>query len=61
LECLHKRKISLIQELNYTEEIVVGKGKKAKTITEVIPKGIKIVLAEQGCLFIGSLLKAKCS
>jgi hypothetical protein len=60
-ECLHKHKIGLIQELNYTKKIVVSKGKKAKTIIEVIPKGIKIVLAKQGCLSIGSLLKAKCS
>jgi hypothetical protein len=60
LKCLHKRKIGIIQELNYTKEIVVDKGKKAKTITEVILKEIKIVLAKQGCLFIGSLPKAKC-
>jgi hypothetical protein len=61
LKCLHKRKIGLIQELNYTKEIVVNKGKKAKTIIEVIPKRIKIVLAKQGCLSIGFLPKAKCS
>jgi hypothetical protein len=60
LECLHKRKIGLIQELNYTKEIVVSKGKKAKTIIKIIPKRIKIVLAKQGCLSIGSLSKAKC-
>jgi hypothetical protein len=60
-ECLHKHKIGLIQELNYTKEIVVSKGKKAKTITEVILKRIKIVLAERGCLLISSLPKAKCS
>jgi hypothetical protein len=61
LKCLHKRKIGLIQELNYTKEIVVDKDKKTKTITKVIPKEIKIVLAKQGCLSISSLLKTKCS
>ena len=60
-ECLHKRKIGLIQELNYTEERTISKGKKAKTITEVIPKEIKMILAERGCLPIGSLPRAKCS
>jgi hypothetical protein len=60
-ECLYKRKIGLIQELNYTKEIVVSKGKKAKTIIKIIPKGIKMVLAERGYLSIGSLPKAKCS
>ncbi|PVH70044.1 hypothetical protein DL98DRAFT_621037, partial [Cadophora sp. DSE1049] len=60
-ECTKKRLIGQVQQLNWERERTVGKGKKKKTIIELVPKGIKMILAERGCLPISQKLPAKCS
>jgi transposase len=55
------RLLNTPQQLNWERETTKGKGSKKRTITILVPKGLKQILAERGCLPIGKLPRGSCS